>query len=71
MNMKIGSIVRLIDPYGGDMEYRNAIGIVLKIYDSVLIPGKKMCHIRFQQYGDPLVHKIMEIYEYRLSIVKE
>lgn len=69
--MKIGSIVRLIDPYDGDMKYRNAIGIVLKIYDSDISPGEEICHIRFQQHGDPLIHRIKEIYKCRLSIVKE
>ncbi len=69
--MKVGSIVRLTNPYIGDMEYKNALGIVLRTYDSVLSPGDEICSIRFERYDDPLVHITKEIFKHRLSIVGE
>lgn len=68
--MKIGSIVRLINPLSNNESYRNAVGVVLKVYLST-IAGTPLCDIRFVDMEIPLKHHILTVCQHRVKILKE
>jgi len=68
--MKIGSIVRLSRPYSSDISYNDALGVVIKIYCS-LVANEPVCIVRFTSELDSPAHIEIEIYTHRLDLIKE
>ena len=68
--MKIGSIVKLSRPYSSNEDYKDALGIILRIYPSVLNSGKSLCVIRFVNIYN-LEHIQIDIYQHRVDLIKE
>lgn len=65
--MKIGSIVRLVDPWKGNELYRDALGIVLKVYRT----DKYSCDVRVICMEISLKHRILSVYQHRVKVLKE
>ena len=67
--MKIGSIVRLSRPYLTNISYTDALGIIIKIYNSP-VTDESMCIVRFINELDLITHIEIEIYTHRLDVIK-
>ncbi len=68
--MKVGSVVKLINPWSANESYRNALGIVLRMFDSE-ITSEPSCDVRFMDRDIPLIHYILTVYQHRLKVIKE
>ncbi len=68
--MKVGSVVKLINPWSGNESYRNSLGIVLRMFGSE-ITSKPSCEVRFMNRDIPLIHHILTVYQHRLKVIKE
>lgn len=70
MNMKIGSVVKLVSPRGVTKRYRDALGIVSWVYDTKIIE-KTYCIVRFTDKDIPLTHHFIAVYQHEVRVIKE
>lgn len=71
INMKIGSVVKLVNPLWHANElYRNALGIVLRIHVSK-ITDQTYCIVRFTDKDIPLTHYFLAVYQHEVKLIKE